>query len=256
MIITLDVLNSGGDVRHGFFTRFGGVSGGSFQSLNCGFGSGDAVERVARNRAIAMQRLGLPADRLVTCYQVHSAEVVTVDRPWAREAAPRADGMVTRAPGIALGILTADCAPILFHDPVANVIGAAHGGWRGILAGIAEATIARMEALGAQRPRVRAAIGPCIARGSYEVGPELLRQFLAADSADASFFAPAARANHFMFDLPGHIEHRLKRAGIAIAQRAPHDTVAEEERFFSYRRARLRGEPVYGRGLSVIVINE
>jgi polyphenol oxidase len=256
MIITLDVLTRRGDVRHGFFTRIGGVSGGSFQSLNCGFGSGDAADRVTRNRAIAMQRLGLPADRLVTCYQVHSAKIVTVDRPWAREAAPRADGMVTRAPGIALGILTADCAPILFHDPVANVIGASHGGWRGIIAGIAEATIARMEALGAQRRCIRAAIGPCIAQGSYEVGAEFLRQFLAADSASASFFAPAVRPGHLMFDLPGHIEHRLRRAGIAIVQRAPHDTVAEEARFFSYRRACRRGERAYGRGLSAILINE
>src|SRR5215467_5290844 len=160
MIIS-GVLDPDGGARHAFFTRSGGVSEGLFGSLNCGFGSGDLPERVARNREIAMDRLGLPADRLVTCRQIHSVDVVTVERPWRREEAPCADGLITAVPGVALGVLTADCAPILMHDPVARVIGAAHGGWRGALAGIVEATIGRMVALGAECSRIRAAIGPC-----------------------------------------------------------------------------------------------
>ena len=254
-MITLAGLDDGG-ARHAFFARCGGVSGGLFHSLNCGFGSGDAPDNVARNRAIAMGRLGLPADRLTTCYQIHSVRVVEVEQPWPREAAPRADAMVTRIPGIALGILTADCAPLLFHDPTARVIGAAHGGWRGALAGIAEVTIERMEAIGAVRSRIRAGIGPCIQLSSYEVGPEFRQQFLAAQPASAHYFAPAARHSHFMFDLPGYIEHRLARAGIVTLQRADHDTVAEDSRFFSYRRACLRGERTYGRGLSAIVLED
>ena len=252
-MITLDRLDDS-RIRHAFFSRCGGVSSGLFLSLNCGFGSGDTPENVTRNRAIAMSRLELPADRLTTCRQIHSTTVVEVVQPWLREAAPRADAMVTRVPGIALGILTADCAPLLFHDPTAGVIGAAHGGWRGALAGIAEATVERMEAIGAARSRIRAGIGPCIAQSSYEVGPEFPQQFLAQDPASERYFAPAAHPGHFMFDLPGYIEHRLARAGVAIMQRAHHDTVAEDDRFFSYRRACLQGERAYGRGISAIAL--
>jgi hypothetical protein len=222
--------------------------------LNCGFGSGDAAETVARNRATATERLGLSPDRLVTCYQVHSTTVVTVERPWPHNAAPRADGLVTVGSGIALGILTADCAPILFADAAARVIGAAHGGWRGALGGIVEATLDRMEALGAERARIRAGVGPCIAQSSYEVGPEFPQPFLAHDPASAAHFAPAERTGHFIFDLPGYIERRLACAGVAAIERAPYDTVAEDSRFFSYRRACLRGEPVYGRALSAIAL--
>jgi polyphenol oxidase len=255
-MITLDLLNDDAGSRHGFFTRRGGVSRGLFESLNCGFGSGDAAETVVRNRAIAMERLGLSPDRLVTCYQVHSATVVTVERPWASDAAPRADGLVTSVSGIALGILTADCAPLLFEDMAAAVIGAAHGGWRGALGGIVEATVDRMEALGAERGRVRAGIGPCIAQRSYEVGPEFPQQFLVEDSASAAFFAPALRTGHFMFDLPGYIEHRLARAGVASIERTARDTVADDHHFFSYRRACLQGEPVCGRALSAIALRD
>jgi hypothetical protein len=255
-MITLDLLDNDPGIRHGFFTRQGGVSGGHFKSLNCGFGSGDAAETVARNRAIATERLGLSPDRLVTCYQVHSNTVVTVEKPWPSDAAPRADGLVARISGIALGILTADCAPILFADVVANVIGAAHGGWRGALGGIIEATLDRMETLGAKRARIRAGIGPCIAQPSYEVGPEFPLPFLSDDPASAAYFAPAARTGHFLFDLPGYIERRLCRAGIAVIDRAAHDTVAEDTYFFSYRRACLRGEPVYGRALSAIALRD
>jgi polyphenol oxidase len=253
-MVILDVLNDDAGVRHAFFTRRGGVSQGLFQFLNCGFGSGDAAENVERNRAIAMERLDLPPDRLVTCYQVHSTTVVTVERPWPREAAPRADSMVTRVPDIVLGVLSADCAPILLQDPVARVIGAAHGGWRGALGGIVEATLDRMAAIGADQSRIRAGIGPCIARSSYEVGPEFRQQFLAEDRDSGDYFAPALRPGHFMFDLPGYIEHRLARTGIRVVQHAPYDTVGEDQDFFSYRRACLRGEPAYGRGLSAIVI--
>ena len=256
MMITLGLLDDDTGIRHAFFTRQGGVSGGLYESLNCGFGSGDAAESVARNRGIALRQLGLAADRLVTCHQIHSTTVVIVVRTWLREAAPQADGMVTRVPDIALGVLSADCAPILFQDPVANVIGAAHGGWRGALGGVVEATIEQMEAIGAARGRVCAAIGPCIARNSYEVGPEFPQRFLAEDTASKSYFAPAMRTGHFLFDLPGYIEHRLARAGIGTVQQAHYDTVAEEERFFSYRRSCLRGERAYGRGLSAIVLKQ
>ena len=256
MMITLGLLDDDTGIRHAFFTRRRGVSGGLYESLNCGFGSGDAAESVARNRGIAMGQLDLAADRLVTCRQIHSTTVVIVERTWPREAAPQADGMVTRVPDIALGVLTADCAPILFQDSVANVIGAAHGGWRGALGGVVEATIEQMEVIGAERGRIRAAIGPCIARSSYEVGPEFPQRFLAQDTASKSYFSPAMRTGHFMFDLPGYIENRLTQAGIRTVQQAHYDTVAEEERFFSYRRSCLRGEQAYGRGLSAIVLEQ
>jgi len=255
-MITLDLLDHGPGIRHGFFTRQGGVSGGLFESLNCGFGSGDAAEAVARNRAIATERLGFSTDRLVTCYQVHGTTVVTVEKPWPRDAAPRADGLVSGVSGIVLGILTADCAPILFADAVAKVIGAAHGGWRGVLGGIVEGTLDRMEALGAKRARIRAGIGPCIAQCSYEVGPEFPLPVLSDDPASVAYFAPAVRTGHFLFNLPGYIEGRLTRAGVAVIDRAAHDTVAEDAHFFSYRRACLRGEPVYGRALSAIALRD
>ena len=255
MIIS-GALDPDASVCHGFFTRCGGVSEGLFGSLNCGFGSGDSPQKVARNREIALDRLGLSAERLVTCRQIHSAAVVTVERPWRREEAPSADGLVTAVPGIALGVLAADCAPVLLHDPVARVIGAAHGGWRGALGGIVEATIGHMTALGAERARIRAAIGPRIGRTSYEVGPEFRRAFLADEPGSKRWFAAAPREGHFLFDLGSCIAHRLARAGIARVEMADHDTVAEEDRFFSYRRACLRGERSYGRGLSAIALAE
>ena len=253
-VITSSTLSADAGIRRAFFTRQGGVSEGLFGSLNCGFGSGDSPERVARNREIAMDRLGLPADRLVTARQIHSATVVTVERPWRREESPRADGLVTVVPGIALGVLAADCAPILLHDPVARVIGAAHGGWRGALGGVVEATVARMAVVGAEPHRIRAAIGPCIAQCSYEVGPEFPQPFLADDPGSTGYFVPAPRDGHFLFDLRSYLADRLARAGIVTVEVAPHDTVAEEERFFSYRRALRRGEGVYGRGLSAVVL--
>ena len=259
-MITLSVLDSapGGHagIRHAFFTREGGVSQGLFASLNCGFGSRDDPAKVEENRAIAAARLALPVERLVTCHQVHGIATVTVERPWERAANPRADGMVTAVPGIALGVLAADCAPVLFADPEARIIGAAHGGWRGALAGVMEATVAAMAALGARPERVRAGIGPCIAQPSYEVGPEFAAAFAAADRGSGGFFEPAPREGHFLFDLGGYIAHRLARLGLAAVERAPHDTAAEEALFFSYRRACLRGEPDYGRGLAAIALAE
>jgi len=200
------------------------------------------------------ERLGLAADRLVSCYQLHGTTAITVERPWRREDNPHADGMVTAVPGIALGVLAADCAPVLFADPEARVIGAAHGGWRGALAGVAEATVAAMTVLGARVELIRAGIGPCIAQPSYEVGPEFHAAFAAADRDCGHFFEPAPRAGHFLFDLPGYLAHRLTRLGLAAVEQAPHDTAAEEDLFFSYRRACLRGEGDYGRGLAAIAL--
>ena len=255
-MITSGVLSSDAGLYHAFFTRCGGVSEGLFGSLNCGFGSGDSRQRVARNRELAMARLGLSAARLVTCRQIHSVTVVAVERPWRREEAPSADGLVTAVPGIALGVLAADCAPILLHDPVARVIGAAHGGWRGALGGIVEAMIGQMEALGADSTRIRAAIGPCIGPASYEVGPEFQQAFLDDDPDNGRWFAPALREGHFLFDLASYIAERLVRGGVGRVDIGGNDTVAEADRFFSYRRACLRGEGSYGRGLSAIALAE
>src|SRR5438128_12507892 len=229
MVLRSAALDADAGVRHGFFTRLGGVSEGPFAALNCGFGSGDSPHRVARNRAIAMDWLDLPADRLATARQIHSAAVVTVERPWRREETPRADGLVTATPGIALGVLAADCAPILFHGPIAKVIGTAHAGWRGALAGVAETVVAQMTALGAERRRIRAAIGPCIAQRSYEVGPEFPQPFLADNRAAAGHFIRAPRDGRFLFDLGGYLADRIRRAGIATVEVVAHDTVAEEE---------------------------
>jgi YfiH family protein len=253
-MLTLDVLGGDAAIRHAFFTREGGVSDGIFASLNCGFGSGDDPDKVARNRAIAMERLGLGIDRLVTCRQVHSATVVPVAAPWRREDSPSADAMVTTEPGIALGVLAADCAPILFADTEAGVIGAAHGGWRGALDGVAEATVAAMVARGARAARIRAAIGPCIGQDSYEVGPEFPPRFVSVDGDNGAFFTPAPRQGHFRFDLGGYIAHRLGRLGLAAIERAPCDTAADAGQFFSYRRACLTGERDYGRSLAAIVL--
>jgi polyphenol oxidase len=252
-VITHELLAAPG-IRHGFSTRDGGVSEGLFASLNCGFGSGDEVERVAENRARAAAKLMVAPERLVTCYQIHSAEVVAVETPWLREVAPRADGMVTTAPGIALGVLAADCAPVLLADASAGVIGACHAGWRGALTGIVESTVETMKRRGARPERIAAVVGPCIGKHSYEVGPEFPAAFLAADPADADLFKPAARAEHFLFDLAGYVLRRLRRLGLGAAAATGGDTAAEEPRFFSYRRACLRGERDYGRLISVIAL--
>lgn len=255
-MITLDALNDLSGIRHAFFTRQGGVSTGLYASLNCGYGSGDIPEAVAENRARAAARLGVAADRLSGVYQTHSATCVTLEAPIRRGEAPRADAMVTRVPGLALGILSADCAPVLFADARARVIGAAHAGWKGAFGGVLEATLEAMAALGADPRRTVATIGPCIARKSYEVGPEFRARFIEADEANGAFFEPSARPGHAMFDLPGYVGHRLSRAGVAQVAAAGNDTAAEAGLFFSYRRSVLSGEPDYGRGLSAIAIVE
>jgi YfiH family protein len=252
-MITLDTLARPG-IAHGFFTREGGVSEGLYASLNCGFGSGDAAENVAENRARAMQRLAVAPEALVTCYQVHSPAVVEVDTPWRREEAPRADALVTTRRGLALGILTADCAPVLFADAEAGVVGAAHAGWRGAVGGVCEATLAAMVKQGARPERIAAAIGPSIAQASYEVGPEFPAAFLAEAPHNADFFMPSPREGHFLFDLGGYLERKLRGLGLGAVERAPHDTAGDEARFFSWRRTWLRGEKDYGRELSAIAL--
>ena len=253
-MLTLGPLNEADRIRHGFFSRGGGVSAGAYDSLNCGYGSGDAADKVTRNRARAMAMLELEGGRLVTAYQCHSADVAEVDAPWAPEDAPRVDGLVTRRPRLAPGILTADCAPVLMADIDGRAIGAAHAGWRGALGGILEATIEAMIGLGAEREAIVAGVGPAIAQRSYEVGPEFPAPFLEQFEDDRDFFYPSRRAGHFMFDLKGYVARRLGRAGVGQVQVLPCDTCAEENRFFSYRRACLRGESDYGRGLSAIYL--
>lgn len=239
-------------VGHGFFTRQGGISTGLYSSLNCGVGSGDEPACVAANRGRAMARLGLEASRLVTGYQVHSAQVAVIDRPWPAGEIPRVDGLVTRRRGVALGILTADCASVLFADREGDVIGAAHAGWKGALDGIVEQVVEAMEGLGARRRRIVAAVGPCIQQDSYEVGPEFQAAFVAADDSNRTFFRPSARPGYHQFDLPGYVRRRLERLRLAAIDVLPLDTCSEDALFFSYRRATKRGEQDYGRGLSAI----
>lgn len=241
-------------IRHEFFTREGGVSGGIFASLNCGLGSGDDIDCVRENRARAASRLDVRAPALLSLHQVHGRDVVAVDAPWQEGARPKADAMVTKRSGIALGILTADCAPVLFADDDAGVIGAAHAGWRGLLAGVIEATLQAMVQLGARAERVAARVGPTIGRESYEVGPEFPAPFLAADPANARFFRPALRPGHHMFDLSAACVARLAAAGVAAASASTADTCRDAALYFSYRRSVLTGERDYGRGLSAIVL--
>ena len=246
-MLTSDLLSG---ARHGFFTRHGGASSGIFESLNCGPGSSDQREAVAMNRSRVAAALDVPPERLLSLHQVHSAEVA-VAGPEGWTDRPRADAAVTATPGAALAILTADCAPVLFHDPRAGVIGAAHAGWRGALGGVVEATLAAMEALGADRGSTRAAIGPAISQQAYEVGPEFLDRFAAEDTGHARFFAPG-RADRLRFDLPTFVLDRLQAAGVGQAAWIGACTHSEPERFFSYRRATRAGEPDYGRLVSAI----
>jgi YfiH family protein len=253
-MLTLGALNQLPGIRHGFFTREGGVSSGVYASLNCGFGSGDDRACVAENRERAMRFLELTGEQLVTCYQIHSDRVVEVTAPWSREDSPEADAMVSRTPGIALGVLAADCAPVLFADAEAGVVGAAHAGWKGALGGVVERTLEAMTALGATVERIRVGIGPAIAQRSYEVGPEFRERFMADSANNADFFCPARREGHFHFDLKGYVARRASTRKVKAVEVLPCDTLVEEARFFSYRRACLRGEKEYGRGLSAICL--
>lgn len=249
-----DALTALPGVRHGFFTRHGGVSRGVYASLNCGLGSGDDLDAVRENRARAMAGLALPGEALATAYQCHSARVVLVEEPWPVEGRPHVDGLVARCPGLAIGVLAADCTPVLFADPAARVVGAAHAGWRGALAGVVEATVEAMVAAGARRRAIHAAIGPSIAQASYEVGAEFPGRFLAEDAANAAFFRPSERAGRFMFDLPGYVAKRLASLGLARVDRLARDTYAEPHLFFSYRRSTHEGSRDYGRILSAIAL--
>jgi YfiH family protein len=251
-VIALDALKAPG-IAHGFFTRDGGVSRGIYASLNCGGGSGDDADCVAENRARAAAALGVARDALATNHQVHGIDVVTVEQAWRHGERPRADGMVTKRRGVALGILTADCVPVLFVDAEAGVVGAAHAGWRGALGGVLGATVRAMAALGADPGRIRAGFGPAIAQASYEVGPEFPGPFLAQDSGNQQFFI-ALPNGKFRFDLPRYVRARLDGLGLAAVAATGGDTAADSARFFSYRRSRLAGEPDYGRLLSAIAI--
>jgi YfiH family protein len=241
-----------GDIPHGFLGRRGGVSVGELAGLNVGYGSKDERSAIDENRRRAIAAVA-PGAELVTVHQVHSADAVHVDRPWPHPDRPHADAMVTDRPGLLLGILTADCAPVLFADAEAGVIGAAHAGWRGALAGVTDATIAEMERLGAQRGRIKAAVGPCIAQPSYEVDDAFRQRFIDAAHDNASFFVegPAGKPH---FDLAGYVAHRLRGAGVGQVEPLNLDTYAEPDRFYSYRRATHRGEADYGRQLSAIAL--
>ena len=239
-------------IRHGFFTRAGGVSKGIYASLNGGIGSNDNAAHVSENRYRMSEALG--AEHIITCYQIHSADVVVAGKAWAREDAARADGIVTRTKGLAVGASAADCGPLLFADSSAGIVAAAHAGWKGALGGIAEATVAKMEELGAHRKNIVAAIGPLIRQQSYEVGPEFVARFQETDPAYARFFAPSAKAGHSMFDLAGLIRLRLENAGVGQIDDLGLDTYSDERRFFSYRRTTHRGEPDYGRQIAAIAL--
>lgn len=243
-------------IAHGYFTRQGGVSQGIYGSLNIGLGSGDDREAVLENRRRIAGELGTAPERLISPHQYHSAEAVVADRAWAPGSGPKADALVTAEPGLAIAISTADCGPLLFCDPEARVIGAAHAGWRGALHGVIEATLAAMESLGARTNRVTAVLGPTISASAYEVGGEFVERFLTEDAASERHFSPSERAGHAMFDLPGYIVGRLRAAGVRRAGDLSLCTYDDEERFFSYRRATHRGEPDYGRLMSAIVLKD
>ena len=252
-MITHPLLSGLPGIRHGFFTREGGVSTGIYRSLNCGMGSDDKREHVLENRARVTAALGVAPDKLATPYQVHSADAIIVADVWEPGKGPKADAVVTDRPGIALGVGSADCGPTLFADAGAGVIGAAHSGWRGALSGVLESTVEAMEKLGAKRNRIIAALGPTISQTNYEVSAEFRQKFLAADSQNVVFCRPALRPDHYLFDLPGFIISRLEKAGVAAAS-VGLCTYADEARFFSYRRTTHRGEADYGRLLSAIVL--
>ncbi|MGO4571345.1 peptidoglycan editing factor PgeF [Microvirga sp. 2TAF3] len=241
------------NLRHAFFTREGGVSEGIYASLNGGLGSSDDPAKVAENRRRMAEELEVAPNALVSVHQVHSADAVIVEGPWNGER-PKADGMATSVPGIALGITTADCGPILFADPHVNVIGAAHAGWRGALTGVLEATIAAMETLGARRDKIVAVLGPTISQGAYEVGSDFVARFVETSPDNKRFFQPSERAGHAMFDLPGFIGMRLEAAGIGEFANLGLCTYVNEEHFFSYRRTTHRSEPDYGRLISAITL--
>ena len=251
-VITSPLLDLAG-IQHAFFTRQGGVSTGIYEGLNVGLGSGDAPGDVAENRRRAATHFDVAPDALITAYQIHSATALIADGPWG-DARPEADGVATNRRGLVCGALAADCAPILFADPRAGVVAAAHAGWKGALTGVAEATLEQMLALGARRPDIIAVVGPCIGPASYEVGLEFLERFTAQAPGNDQFFTLGEAADKAMFDLPAFVLHRLRAAGVETCEWVGRDTCVEEELFFSNRRAFKRGEPDFGRLLSAIAL--
>ena len=252
--MTVEAIRAGAlaGMPHGFLGRRGGVSEGVCAGLNVGWGSGDDRDAIAENRRRAVEAVA-PRARLVTLHQVHSAQAVVAAEPWPDDARPHADALVTDRPGLALGILTADCAPVLLADSEAGVIGAAHAGWKGAFSGVLDAAVAAMERLGAERGRIAAAIGPCIARRSYEVDEAFARRFAEADPDNERFFAPG-RDDHRQFDLEGYAAARLAAAGVTRVETLGLDTYSQPDRFFSYRRSTHRDEPTYGRQISLIAL--
>ncbi|WP_460448938.1 peptidoglycan editing factor PgeF [Alsobacter sp. SYSU BS001988] len=254
MMIRSDDLDMPG-VAHAFFTRQGGVSGGIYASLNGGIGSNDDKAAIAENRRRMAQALGVAPENLVNVHQVHSPDVLVAEGPWPGDR-PKADGLVTRTPGVALAISTADCGPVLFADPQARVVGGCHSGWKGAFTGVLETTLERMEELGADRRNVVAVLGPMISAAAYEVGPEFVGRFHEQDPDNARFFQPSARDGHAMFDLPAYIAARLDAAGVGRFVDLKLCTYADEERFYSYRRNTHRGAPDYGRLISAIALTD
>jgi polyphenol oxidase len=254
MMLTAHTLAGLAGIGHAFFTRTGGVSIGLYASLNGGVGSRDAPDCVAVNRARMAEALGVTPERLLTCYQIHSADAVVAEKPWDGGQRPRADAIVSRTRGLAIGITTADCGPVLLADPVAGVVGAAHAGWRGALAGITDAAIAEMERLGAERARIVAALGPMIRQPHYETGAEVMERFVVASADNARFFRASGRDGHFLFDLAGYVMARLAAARIGTIEDLGLCTYAEPETFFSYRRMTHRQETDYGRHINAIVL--
>jgi YfiH family protein len=239
-------------LRHAFFTREGGVSEGIYQGLNGGLGSNDDTAHVAENRRRMAEQMGVAPDRFLSLHQIHSPDAVVATGPWTGDK-PRADALVTRTEGLAIGVTAADCGPVLFVDPAARVIGAAHAGWKGALTGVIESTVDAMEKLGADRSGTVAAIGPLIRQHSYEVGGEFVERFLDAAADNAAYFIPSSRAGHSMFDLAGYIRMRLENAGVLMIDDIGVDTYSDE-RFYSYRRSVHRKEPDYGRHVHAIAL--
>lgn len=254
LALTSKQFESHANLRHGFWGRRGGASSGVFTSLNCGYGSDDEPVLVRANREVVADALGTGVDRLVTAYQIHSADVVRVERAWAREDSPRGDAMVTRIPGIALGVLAADCAPLLLADADAGVVGSAHAGWQGAFKGVVEAVVSEMVVLGAHRSRIHAEVGPCITQENYEVGPEFRDRFAGVDKGFERFFIPSGRPGHWMFDLPGFVSYRLDCAEIGSFAVQGRCTYELEDEYFSFRRTTHRNESQYGRNISAIML--
>jgi YfiH family protein len=245
---------SGSGIRHGYFTRIGGVSEGIYQGLNIGTGSHDDPQKVRENRRRVATWMGVAPELLLTAYQIHSPDVLVARGAFEGER-PKADALVTDRPGVALGVSTADCGPVLFADVGAHVIGAAHAGWKGAFTGVLENTIAAMEGLGASRDRIVAVLGPSIGPLNYEVGPEFIQRFVDGDAGNRQYFAPSATPGHAMFDLNAYTVGRLSRAGVR-AEKLDRCTYAEEDLFFSYRRTTHRKEADYGRQISAIVLED